>query len=128
MVPCIAGGDGAAGGAGDPVSATAKAARSALFQPRHQPNRQLLAARGLSMVNVHCPEPDVLDRPKPFLDTLDKWRLWSKRRWEAVGGGRWEAVEQTKVGRSVAAGVAYGMVWRQCGIAVHVCEESTTGA
>ena len=81
------------------MSAPTRAARSALFQPRHQPSRALLAARGLSMVNVHCPQPDVMDRPKPHLDTLDKWRLWNKRRWERVlrGKQQGEAISQARV-------------------------------
>eukprot|EP00195_Chlamydomonas_chlamydogama_P013118 CAMPEP_0202904166 /NCGR_PEP_ID=MMETSP1392-20130828/28186_1 /ASSEMBLY_ACC=CAM_ASM_000868 /TAXON_ID=225041 /ORGANISM="Chlamydomonas chlamydogama, Strain SAG 11-48b" /LENGTH=271 /DNA_ID=CAMNT_0049591675 /DNA_START=443 /DNA_END=1258 /DNA_ORIENTATION=+ len=50
-----------------------------LFSPHHQPNQVLLAARGRAMVNPYCPVLDVMDQPKPALQPIDKWRLWSKR-------------------------------------------------
>lgn len=36
-----------------------------LFQPEHQPNRQLLAAKGISMVNPHCMQVRKLHNPCP---------------------------------------------------------------
>lgn len=53
--------------------------QSKLFQQQHQPNRKLLAVRGLKMVNPHCTQPIVVNRPPPKLAPLDKWRLFEKR-------------------------------------------------
>ncbi|KAG1677814.1 hypothetical protein FOA52_008578 [Chlamydomonas sp. UWO 241] len=50
-----------------------------LFLQEHQPNRKLLAVRGLKMVNPHCTQPSVANRPPPKLAPLDKWRLFEKR-------------------------------------------------
>lgn len=32
------------------------------------------------MVNPHCVQPDILDRPPPRLQPLDKWQLYARRR------------------------------------------------
>lgn len=61
-------------------SSSAAAAAPLLFRPEHQPNRQLLAARSLAMVNPHCLRSGVLDRPPPRLHALDKWKLFATRR------------------------------------------------
>ncbi|GAX78031.1 hypothetical protein CEUSTIGMA_g5473.t1 [Chlamydomonas eustigma] len=62
------------------AAAARKPPSSLLFKQEHQPNRKLLAARGLDMANAHCMEPDVLDQPLPRLQPLDKWKLFAQKR------------------------------------------------
>lgn len=45
-----------------------------------QPSRELLAQRGLTMTNIHCPHPDPTDLPLPRLHTLDKYRLQAAKK------------------------------------------------
>lgn len=50
-----------------------------LFRPEHQPNRRLFAARGLRLVNPHCPDDAAAGRaPPPRLDWADKWALHAR--------------------------------------------------
>lgn len=58
-----------------PGAITNAASHRRLFRPEHQPNRRLFLARGLRLVNPHCPAPQ---GPPPRLGWDDKWALHAR--------------------------------------------------
>lgn len=63
-----------------PGTLTNYASSRRLFKEGHQPNRRLLAAKGLRMVNSLCPEPPLSSSPVPRLSWDDKWLLYKRSR------------------------------------------------
>lgn len=53
---------------------------SALFTPKHQPNRALLQNRSAPWTNSLCPSPDPVQKQKPCLESIDKLRLLARTR------------------------------------------------